>query len=202
MCGSKALFKAARDEIKQALALYKDEFADALLAHFKDRNLAFIKQEFNIKKDFGGLEDYANLDSLLLLLKDSPKNYALHFVSEKELSELRLATDFLLSLQSAMNIQNGADTDKFLFSNAGEISLLMKKKDKKNLDAKNSMLQKAMSCLHTIGFYTRYISMRIQFARQEPKFQPLMQSAFMRAEDKIFISKRQVFSTLKDFLDA
>lgn len=202
LCGSKALFKAARDEIKQALALYKDEFADALLAHFKDRNLAFIKQEFNIKKDFGGLEDYANLDSLLLLLKDSPKNYALHFVSEKELSELRLATDFLLSLQSAMNIQNGADTDKFLFANAGEISLLMKKKDKKNLDAKNSMLQKAMSCLHTIGFYTRYISMRIQFARQEPKFQPLMQSAFMRAEDKIFISKRQVFSTLKDFLDA
>ena len=200
LCGSKALFKVAKDELKKALNTHKDEFARALFEYFKRTNSSLIKQEFNIKKDFGGIEDYANLDSLLALFKDSPKNYALHFVSEKELSELRLATDFLLSLQSAMNIQSGKDSDTFLFANADEISLLMRKKDKKNLEVKFSMLQKAMRCLHTIGLYTRYISS--QMSENELKFEPLAQGFFTRANGRIFISKRQNFTNLKAFLDA
>lgn len=200
LCGSKALFKSARAEFQKALSTHKDELAKSLLAYFQPFNLPFIKQEFNIKKDFGGIEDYSNLDSLLTLFKDSPKNYALHFVSEKELAELRLATDFLLSLQSAMNIQSGKDSDIFLFANADEISLLMRKKDKKNLEAKFSMLQKAMSSLHTIGLYTRFIGS--QMSQDGLKFEPLTQGFFMRANGRIFISKRQNFANLKAFLDA
>lgn len=200
LCGSKALFKAARSEFQKALSTHKDELAKALFAYFQPFHLSFIKQEFNIKRDFGGIWDYANLDSLLTLFKDSPKNYALHFVSEKELAEIRLACDFLLSLQSAMNIQSGKDSDIFLFANADEISLLMRKKDKKNLEAKFSMLQKAMSSLHTIGLYTRFISS--QMSQNELKFEPLTQGFFTRANGRIFISKRQNFANLKAFLDA
>ncbi len=202
LCGSKSLFKLARDEIKKALTLYKDEFAADLLAYFAKPYSTFIKQEFNIKKDFGGIADYANLHSLLTLFKDSPKSYALNFVSEKELSELRLSLDFVLSLQSAMNIQNKADTDVFLFANAAEISLLMKKRDKKHLEAKHSLLQKAMSCLHTIGLYTHFIATQIQFSYQMPKSQPLMQGFFVRVNDRLFIGKRQLCSSVKVFLDA
>lgn len=200
LCGSKALFKSARDEFKKALTTHKDELAKSLFAYFQHSNLGFIKQEFNIKKDFGGIEDYSNLDSLLTLFKDSPKNYALHFVSEKELSELRLAMDFLLSLQSAINIQSSKDSDTFLFINADEISLLMRKKDKKNLEAKYSMLQKAMSCMHTVGLYTRFIAS--QMSKDGLKFQPINQGFFMSANRRVFINKRQNFTHLKAFLDA
>lgn len=199
LCGSKTLFKVARAEFQKALQAHKDEFIGTLLDYFKHLRPSFIKQEFNIKKDYGGLEDYLNLHSLLVLLKDSPKNYALNFVSEKELSQLRLAVDYLLSLQSAMNIQSGKNSDVFLFANADEISLLMRKKDKKHLEAKYSMIQKAMSCLHSVGLYTRFIS--AQIGNNELKFQPINEY-FTRANEKIFINKRQIFSNLKAFLDA
>ncbi len=202
LCGSKALFKAARAEIKTALNAYKDEFAADLLAHFKDSNLPTIKQEFNIKRDFGGLQDYENLNALLALFKDSPRNYALNFATEKELSELRLAADYILSLQSAMNIQSGADSDIFLLANAEQISTLMQKKDKKRLNAKTSLLQKAMNSLHTIGFYTHYLAAQLKFRLCPPKFQPTARGVFVSADKRLFIAQKQGFSTLKDFLNA
>lgn len=199
LCGSKALFKAARDEFKKLLQVHKDEFAKDLFEHFRYPNLIFIKQEFNIKKDFGGLDDYFHLHFLLTLFKDSPKSYALHFMSEKELSELRLAVDYLLSLQSAINIQSGKDSDTFLFANADEISFLMGKKDKKHLEAKYSMIQKAMNSLHTVGIYTHFIVS--QLSQKGLKFQPVNEG-FVRANGRIFINARQIFSNLKAFLDA
>ena len=202
LCGSKALFKLARDEFKKALQTHKDEFAKNLFAYFQNSTLPFIKQEFNIKKDFGGIENYANLDSLLTLYKDSPSNYGLNFVSEKELSELRLAMDFILSLQSAMNIQSKKDTDIFLLANADELSVLMRKKDKKHLDAKQSLVQKAMSCMHTIGFYTHFIAARIESQSVELKTLPINQGFFVQANKKIFINKRENFTDLRSFLNA
>lgn len=199
LCGSKTLFKAARDEMQKALKLYKDEFAAEIFSYFQKPVSTFIKQEFNIKRDFGGISDYANLHDLLHLFKDSPKNYALNFISEKELSELRLAMDFLLSLQSAMNIQNNAPCDIFSLANAAEITTLMRKKDKKHLDAKHSLLQKAMNCLHIVGFYSRYIAWQIA---PKPVFTPLSHGIFVKANGKVFIAPKQNFANLKAFLDA
>lgn len=203
LCGSKTLFKLAREEFKRGLNLHKKEFVEELFAYFQgSQGLSFIKQEFNIKKDFGGIEDYARLDSLLSLFKEGPKNYALDFITEKELSELRLAMDFILSLKSAMNIQSKKDIDIFSLANAQNLSLLMRKKDKKHLDAKQSLLQKALSCMHTVGIYTRFIATEIQRKESEFKFEPINEGIFCKAKNRIFLNKREKFSDIKGFLNA
>ncbi|EGN9044611.1 nucleotidyltransferase [Campylobacter coli] len=162
ICGSKILFKSVKEKFDSILHANKNEFAQILLANFKDFNLPFIKQEFNIKKDFGGLDHLRALESLLTLFKNSPKNYALNFMDEKNVSELRLAADFLLSLKSAINLQSNKDQDEFLFSNIHEIAELMYRKGKKNLDAEKILVQKALQSMHTIGFYTHFLAYKIQ----------------------------------------
>ncbi|EGA3413302.1 nucleotidyltransferase, partial [Campylobacter coli] len=162
ICGSKILFKPVKEKFDSILQTNKNEFAQILLANFKDFNLPFIKQEFNIKKDFGGLDHLRALESLLTLFKNSPKNYALNFMDEKNVSELRLAADFLLSLKSAINLQSNKDQDEFLFSNIHEIAELMYRKGKKNLDAEKILAQKALQSMHTIGFYTHFLAYKIQ----------------------------------------
>ncbi|EIA92178.1 hypothetical protein [Campylobacter coli] len=162
ICGSKILFKSVKEKFDSILHANKNEFAQILLANFKDFNLPFIKQEFNIKKDFGGLDHLRALGSLLTLFKNSPKNYALNFMDEKNVSELRLAADFLLSLKSAINLQSNKDQDEFLFSNIHEITELMYRKGKKNLDAEKILVQKALQSMHTIGFYTHFLAYKIQ----------------------------------------
>ncbi|EAH9487274.1 nucleotidyltransferase [Campylobacter coli] len=162
ICGSKILFKSVKEKFDSILHANKNEFAQILLANFKDFNLPFIKQEFNIKKDFGGLDHLRALESLLTLFKNSPKNYALNFMDEKNVSELRLAADFLLSLKSAINLQSNKDQDEFLFSNIHEITELMYRKGKKNLDAEKILVQKALQSMHTIGFYTHFLAYKIQ----------------------------------------
>lgn len=162
ICGSKILFKGVKEKFENILNENKNEFAAILLENFKDFNLPFIKQEFDINKAFGGLNHLRSLESLLTLFKNSPKNYALNFIDEKVLSELRLAADFLLSLKSAMNLQSNKDQDEFLLVNVSEITELMYKKGKKNLDAKEILVQKSLQSMHTIGFYTHFLAYKIQ----------------------------------------
>lgn len=71
---------------------------------------------------------------MFVLFKTSPKNYALNFIDEKNLSELRLAGDFLLSLKSAMNLLSAKDEDEFLLINVHDLSELMYKKLKNILE--------------------------------------------------------------------
>lgn len=204
ICGSKTLFKNAKEDIKRLLILHRDDFASKIFEYFNSQPFVpFIKQEFDIKKDFGGLNDYANLNALLALFKDSPKNYALEFISEKELSELRLAMDFLLSLKSAMNIQSKKDNDIFLMANANELSALMQKKDKKNLQASQSLLQKAMSCMHTIGIFTRFLLSKIKQKHYKQDLQSFEKCGnFLLYKGVIYLDESFKFESLKAFLQA
>ncbi|MCX2683173.1 nucleotidyltransferase [Campylobacter sp. MIT 21-1685] len=162
ICGSKPLYKSIKEKFQIILQEKKNEFATLLLENFTSTHLPFLKQEFNIKRDFGCLNHLRALEALLSLFKEGTKNYALSFVDEKALSELRLAGDFLLSLQCALNLQSQKDENMFLLSLVDELSTLMYKKDKKNVKAKDVLIQKALQSRHTIGFWTHFLAMKIQ----------------------------------------
>ncbi|WP_223810289.1 MULTISPECIES: nucleotidyltransferase [unclassified Campylobacter] len=162
ICGCKPLFKDIKECFENALKEEKEHFASELLNKLSLDALPFLKQEFDIKKDFGGLNTQRNLDDLLTLFKNSPKNYALNFIDEKDLSELRLASDFLMSLKSAMNLQANKDENIFLLNNIQEIAQLMYKKDKKNLKASEILVQKALQSMHTVALYSAFLAFKIQ----------------------------------------
>ncbi|EAM0529369.1 nucleotidyltransferase, partial [Campylobacter jejuni] len=74
ICGSRILFKGIKTKFESILKENKNDFAKLLLENFKEFDIPFIKQEFNILKDFGGLNHLRSLESLLVLFKTSPKN--------------------------------------------------------------------------------------------------------------------------------
>lgn len=162
VCGSKPLYKELKEKFQTILKEKKREFAAFLLENFNSMYLPFLKQECNMKKDFGCLNQLRALEALLSLFKEGAKNYALHFVDEKALSELRLAGDFLLSLQCALNLRSGKDEDNFLLVNVDELSTLMYKKDKKSLKAKEALIQKTLQSRYIIGFWTHFLAAKLQ----------------------------------------
>lgn len=203
ICGSKALFKQAKDSFKLILSSKKDIFAKNLLSHFSQKTPPFIKQEFNIERGFGSLSDYARLDTLLTLFKEGAKNYALNFLSEKELSELRLAMDFLLSLKSAMNIQSAKDSDILALNELENLSALMQKKDKKHLQAKESLLQKAMQSLHCVGIYTHFLAHLIEEKHYKTNTQNESLNAYFKAlNEALMMQENARFTSLKNALQS
>ncbi|PHY90741.1 nucleotidyltransferase, partial [Campylobacter vulpis] len=144
--GSKLLFKDSKARVNLTLKKHLNSLA---LNLFKPCELAFLKQDFNIQKADGGLQDLRNLDNLLTLFKKDSFNYALSFISEKNFSELRLAGEFLLSFKSALNLQNQKDNDEFRLENAQDLANLMYKREKKNLKAKENLVQKILNSMHT-----------------------------------------------------
>ena len=162
ICGSKFLFKKIKQDFNDFLKENKEILAENLLKNFQNQTLPFLKQEFNIKKDCGGLNDLRKLENLLALFKDSPKNYALNFIDEKCLSELRLASEFLLTLKSALNLQSGKDDDEFSFTKTEELVKLLHKKDQKNFKAEELLIQKSLQSRHLLCLYTAFLASKIQ----------------------------------------
>ncbi len=162
ICGSKVLFKKIKEDFNDFLKENKELLAKNLLLSFQNHNLPFLKQEFNIKKDQGGLNDLGKLDNLLALFKDTPKNYALHFIDEKSLSELRLAREFLLNLKSALNLRSEKDDDEFLLTKTEELVKLLHKKDQKNFKAEELLVQKSLQSRHIICLYSSFLALKIQ----------------------------------------
>ncbi|WP_276883352.1 nucleotidyltransferase [Campylobacter cuniculorum] len=162
ICGSKLLFKKIKQDFNDFLKENKEILAENLLKNFQNQTLPFLKQEFNIKKDCGGLNDLRKLENLLALFKDSPKNYALNFIDEKCLSELRLASEFLLTLKSALNLQSGKDDDEFSFTKTEELVKLLHKKDQKNFKAEELLIQKSLQSRHLLCLYAAFLASKIQ----------------------------------------
>lgn len=152
LCGSKLIFKIAKtkiDEIKKQ----KDYIKTMCEKEFNLSKIPFIRQEFNIKKDFGGLSFIYMLDIIFKLYKDKiSENF-----DKDILSKLRLCSDFLLSLSSAMNLQNDKESDIFLLEQMDELSTVLLIKSKKNKSAKEVLLTRAMSNLHFIGIFCSYV---------------------------------------------
>lgn len=157
--GSKLLFKDSKAKVHLTLKKHLNALASNL---FKPCKLAFLKQDFNIQKADGGLQDLRNLDNLLTLFKKDSFNYALSFIDEKNLSELRLAGEFLLSFKSALNLHNQKDTSEFSLNHAQDLANLMYKREKKNLKAKDNLVQKILNSMHTISLYNAFLTQQIQ----------------------------------------
>ncbi|WP_139452742.1 nucleotidyltransferase [Campylobacter armoricus] len=185
ICGSKILFKQVKEKINQAQEEFKDDFALKILQNFNPFYQPLIYQEFNINKNFGGLDEQLELENLNILFKDSPKNYMLSFIDEKELSEFKLSSDFLFSLKCAMNLLENKNTDLFLIQNSQELANLMQRKEKKNLDLKSILTQKAMQCIQTCGFYTHFLARCIQEKHYKE------QVVFQNTENNFIYSKNE-----------
>ncbi|WP_270979864.1 nucleotidyltransferase [Campylobacter helveticus] len=176
--GSKALFKKSKEKAGQILKENLKTLAPTL---FKPCKLAFLKQDFNIQKADGGLEDLRNLENLLTLFKQDSANYALLFIDEKNLSELRLAGEFLLSFKSALNLQNQKDTNDFWLNEAENLAHLMYKREKKNLKAKENLVQKILNSMHTISLYNAFLTKQIQNEFLKEKEEKYHFSSFLKA---------------------
>lgn len=162
ICGSKFLFKQIKEKITQVQTELKDEFALKIIQKFNPFEKILLQQEFDINKNFGGLDEQLDIENLNILYKDSPKNYMLNFINEKEMSEFKLASDFLFSLKCAMNLLEGKNTNTFFIHNTQELANLMHKKEKKNLDLSSILTQKALQSMHTCGIYTHFLSRCVQ----------------------------------------
>ncbi|MBS4275682.1 GlnD domain-containing protein [Campylobacter vulpis] len=176
--GSKLLFKDSKARVNLTLKKHLNSLA---LNLFKPCELAFLKQDFNIQKADGGLQDLRNLDNLLTLFKKDSFNYALSFISEKNFSELRLAGEFLLSFKSALNLQNQKDNDEFRLENAQDLANLMYKREKKNLKAKENLVQKILNSMHTISLYNAFLIKQIQNEFLQKKEKQYHFSSFLEA---------------------
>ncbi len=162
ICGSKFLFKELKNDFNNFLKENKENLAKSVLLEFKNQNIPFLKQEFHIKKDPGGLNDLRKLETLLALFKDSPKNYALYFMDEKALSKLRLASEFLLNLKSALNLNANKDDDEFLLFKLEKLAKLLHKKDQKNFKAEELLMQKTLQSRHIICLYSAFLALKIR----------------------------------------
>lgn len=183
ICGSKILFKQIKEKITQIQNEFKNDFSYKILKNFNPFEQILIKQEFDINTDFGGLNEQLNIENLNILYKNSPKNYMLNFINEKELSEFKLASDFLFSLKCAMNLLEGKNTNIFLIQNTQNLANLMHKKEKKNLNLNSILTQKALQSMHTCGIYTHFLARNMQ-KKQNQNFEFLENDYFIYNENE------------------
>lgn len=162
ICGSKILFKQIKEKITQIQEELQNTLLNEILNNFNPFYQTLLTQDFDINKISGGLNEQLKIENLGTIFKNSSKNYALDFIDEKEFSEYKLASDFLFSLKSAMNILDEKDTSVFLVQNAKKIAKLMQKKEKKNLDTKSILIQKALQSLQICGIYTHFLTRCMQ----------------------------------------
>ncbi len=148
LCGSKSIFKITKEKI-QELKKERKKIKKELEKELNLSKIPFIKQEFNIKKDFGGLNFIYALDILFKLYKEELKES----FDENNLSKLRLCSDFILSLASAMNLENKKESELFSLEQIENFCHILLIKDKKSKAARDLLLARAMSSLHFIGSF-------------------------------------------------
>ncbi|WP_291953055.1 nucleotidyltransferase, partial [Campylobacter sp.] len=188
ICGSKILFKQIKEKITQIQDEFKDNFTYKILKNFNPYKQALLKQEFNINTNLGGLNEQLEIENLSILHKDGPKNYMLNFINEKELSEFKLASDFLFSLKCAMNLLEEKNTSVFLIQNTQNLANLMYIKEKKNLNLNFILTQKALQAMHTCGIYTHFLARNIQ-KQQCQNFDFLEDDCFIYNENESNLEK-------------
>ncbi|AII14497.1 [protein-PII] uridylyltransferase [Campylobacter iguaniorum] len=158
VCASKQLYKLTRDKINELKEYKKDEF---IKFHLKELapydRIKLLNQKPDLKKGYGGFYDYKRIFWLLNSIDDNtPKSHALKVISEKEISEINLAADFISSLRSALHISGGSDELKSEFLH--EVCDVMQTKEKKMLGTDILLVTKALTCMQTIGVYSRYLA--------------------------------------------
>ncbi|WP_349304362.1 HD domain-containing protein [Campylobacter sp. RM16191] len=205
--GSKNMYKLARSEIYKTREFNQKEnlkYYIKSLGAFKD--IKNLKQEPDLKSDFGGTNDIYYLNCALNGFDNeiSFRTQALNFIDEKELSVLNLAIDFILCIKTAQNLSTGSD----IFSSAyiDEITNLMQTKSKKTQETDSIISQKLLSCMHTVALYSRYLTAsfyRSNF-KSEMSFKQLkiarLKNGFYRIKDTLYTPLHKKSKGLNDVL--
>ncbi|WP_169777712.1 HD domain-containing protein [Campylobacter mucosalis] len=156
ICGSKGLYKRARDEINSLKEYKKDEF---LKYHLKALSpfdsVTTLDQEPNIKTGFGGIDEVWRLNCIISTInsENQARLSSLYF-DEKQLSQFNLNVDFLLSLRSALNLTQ--NSDKFIAKSVDRVTSLLQTKSKKSLDNEGVISQKMLNSMRNLGFCVRF----------------------------------------------
>lgn len=159
VCGSKTVYKFARSELNRLKEYKKYEFIQKRIQNLHNFNeIEFINQEPNLLAGYGGISDINETELILNYVceEQNIKSKLLEFITEKELSELNLSIDDIVSLRNALRISGGSDTAESSYLE--NISKIMQTKEKKMLDTKILIAQKMLSSLHQIAIYSRYIA--------------------------------------------
>lgn len=155
ICASKILYKQAR-EILNALKAYKKD--DFIRHHLKALepydDVLLLSQKPDLKSGYGGFFDYERA-LMLLSLDGKASTNALKYISEKEYSELVLASEFLSSLMSALRLSGGNDSiDARFLAPAAKV---LKIKEKRDLDTQILLVAKTLTAMQKIAVYSRYL---------------------------------------------
>ncbi|MGP1486139.1 MAG: HD domain-containing protein [Campylobacter sp.] len=193
ICGSKTMYKMARSEIYKTREFNKQEnlkFYAKMLGAFNE--IKNIKQEPDIKNDFGGTNDIYYLNCALNGFdnKIGFKTQVLKFIDEKEFSTLNLAIDFILCVKSAQNLSTNSDV--FDPTKIQQITNLMQIKSKKTQETDSIISQKLFSCMHTVALFSRFLlacfyksKFQSGFTKKELKVARL-NNGFYRIENTIY----------------
>lgn len=162
ICASKILYKQAKEIFNALKAYKKDEFISYHLNALKPYDdVLLLSQKPDLKSGYGGFFDYERA-LMLLSLDGKASTNALKYISEKEYSELVLASEFLSSLMSALRLSGGNDSIDARF--LAPAAKLLKIKEKRDLDTQILLVAKTLTAMQKIAVYSRYL-LRVAFYR-------------------------------------
>lgn len=158
ICGSKAMYKLARDEIN---TLKTHNQADFIAKHTKSllpfNQIPLLEQTPNLKSSYGGVDEIYALNCILSTLscENQIRLSTLNLLDEKQISQFNLSLDFLLSLKSLLNLVN--DDEIFSEKNIETITKLLQTKSTKSQDTNIRISQKILNSMRNLGLYARFV---------------------------------------------
>lgn len=195
ICGSKSLYKSARDEINKIKEHNKNELLNYHLKALLPLEISKpLNQEPNIKSDFGGINEVWHLNCILSVenTENAARLSAINFLNEKQISQFNLNTDFLLSLRSALNLtENG---DKFSAKCVDDVTNLLQTKSKKSLDSEGVISQKMLNSMRNIGSFVRFCAGSL--LRKKTNILNINQKRLARQNSGFYQIKNTIFSPL------
>lgn len=158
VCGSKKLYKLAKEQIGVVKSHNKEEFISYHLGKLGEYEMMrTMNLRPNLRDGYGGFYDYKRIFWLINMIdENTPRTHAFKFIDEKENSEINLAVDYISSLRSALQLCGGESElgAEFL----PQMTKIMQTKEKKQLGAKTLLLCKTLNCMHTIALYSRFLA--------------------------------------------
>jgi len=157
ICGSKALYKLAKEQISRLKEYKKDDYINYHFESLKPYDdIKFLKLEPDIVKGYGGTRDAYRMDLLLSQMGENPKQTALKYINEDEYSKFALSLDNIICLKNALELAGGEDLLRFGFLN--DIGEIMQTKEKKSLDIQALGAQKMLNSMHDVALYSRFVA--------------------------------------------
>ena len=193
ICASKTLYRQAKQALGELKEYKKDEFIRYHLKALEPYDdVLLLSQKPDLKSGYGGFFEYERALMLLALDGKASAN-ALKYISEKEYSELVVASEFLSSLMSALRISGGNDSiDARFLAPAAKV---LKIKEKRDLDTQILLVAKALTAMQKIAVYSRYL-LRAAFYRYFSSAQSFKELKACKVAGRFYLINNTIFTPL------